>query len=248
MLTSTGEGRPAQPWGLSSRVLLVGLAALVVLAAGLGSLLTWASRPSASLAAPVPIGGRASAADAARIPGGFSAPASAVPRAHAPPVEIAVPVIAMRSRLVGLRLAGDGTLQVPTDYGTAGWYSDGPAPGDSGPPAVIVGHVDSHSGPGIFYRLSEVHPGDAVLVRRADGVDVRFTVYRSTSYPKNDFPAAQVYGPRPTPELRLVTCTGTFDRATGHYRSNRVLYARLTTAAGATTPLRTRVIAREVHL
>jgi hypothetical protein len=35
-----------------------------------------------------------------------------------------------------------------------------------------------------------------------------------------------VYGPTPDPELRLVTCGGTFDAASGHYADNVIVYAR----------------------
>lgn len=232
-MTQHETGPSRTPWGLSGPLLVGGLAG-VVLVAALLSLVSWALRPAAVLVAPVPTGHRLSAAAAAQVPRNFSPPTSVVSPGHQPPIEVAIPVISVRSRLVGLRLDPDGTLQVPTDYGGAGWYSDGPAPGDSGPPAVIVGHVDSHAGPGIFYRLSELRTGDAVLVRRTDGSDVHFTVYRSADYPKDAFPATQVYAPRPTPELRLITCTGTFDRATGHYRSNHVVYARLAAAPHAT--------------
>jgi hypothetical protein len=34
-----------------------------------------------------------------------------------------------------------------------------------------------------------------------------------------------VYGPVPDPELRLLTCGGTFDYATRSYLSNTVVYA-----------------------
>jgi hypothetical protein len=34
-----------------------------------------------------------------------------------------------------------------------------------------------------------------------------------------------IYGPTPDPELRLITCGGTFDYATGHYLSNTIIYA-----------------------
>lgn len=221
--------------GLSRRTLFVGVTALVLTAAVLGALLTLVLRPHASLTAAVPSGDRSSAT-AAKVPSGFNAPAVAIPAGHLPPVEVAVPVIAVRSRLVGLRLNPDGTLQVPSDYGVAGWYSDGPAPGDSGPPAVIVGHVDSKAGPGIFYRLSELRSGDVILIRRSDGTDARFTVYRSAEFLKDAFPASQVYAPHSTPELRLITCTGLFNRTTGHYASNRVIYARLATAPAATAP------------
>jgi hypothetical protein len=42
---------------------------------------------------------------------------------------------------------------------------------------------------------------------------------------KDRFPTQAVYGPTPDPELRLITCGGAFDYATGHYLSNIVVYA-----------------------
>jgi hypothetical protein len=184
-------------------------------------------RHSSALVAPAPAGDRIPAAQA---PSAF-APATVAGHLapldqHVPPVEVAVPAIGVRSGLVGLRLNTDGSLQVPSDYAQAGWYSQGPAPGDVGQPAVIVGHVDSTNGPAVFFKLRELHNGDPVLVRRADGTSVRFVVYRAAQYPKEGFPAQQVYAPDPDAELRLITCTGDFDRATGHYLGNYVVYAK----------------------
>ena len=184
-------------------------------------------RHSSALVAPAPAGDRN---PAAQPPNAFAPATSAGHLApldqHVPPVEVAVPAIGVRSGLVGLRLNTDGSLQVPTDYAQAGWYSQGSAPGDVGQPAVIVGHVDSTTGPAVFFKLRELHNGDPVLVRRADGTSVRFVVYRAAQYPKDNFPAQQVYAPDPDAELRLITCTGDFDRATGHYLGNYVVYAK----------------------
>jgi len=193
---------------------------------------------SSRLVAPNPRGARVPAAQQGP-PDGFaplSNQAGPVPLAqHVPPVEVAVPAIAVRSALVGLRLNADGTLQVPGDYARAGWYSQGPAPGDAGQPAVIVGHVDSTKGPAIFFRLRQLRAGDAVLIRRADGSAVRFVVYRTTQYPKDNFPAGQVYAPTPDAELRLITCTGTFNRAAGSYLDNFVVYAKQQPAGAKST-------------
>ena len=41
---------------------------------------------------------------------------------------------------------------------------------------------------------------------------------------KDAFPTGAVYGPA-GPTLRLVTCTGAFDRASRHYMSNLIVYA-----------------------
>jgi len=160
-------------------------------------------------------------------------PAKQLRAPSAPPLEVLVPKIDVRSELVGLRLNIDGTVQVPDSYGVAGWYRDGPAPGDPGP-ALILGHVDSTTGPGIFFRLHELRTGDAVLVRRADGTTVRFLVDRLATYPKAGFPAAKVYAATARPELRLVTCTGDF--AHGHYLDNLVVFAHQAIAAPTPRP------------
>lgn len=140
------------------------------------------------------------------------------------PVRVLIPRIGVDSALVDLGIATDGTLEVPADYQRAGWLDVSPAPGQRGP-AVIAGHVDSKTGPAVFYRLHELRVGDAVRVVRADGRQVSFTVDSVQQYAKRQFPTAEVYGPVPGPVLRLITCGGSFDRASGHYLDNVVAYA-----------------------
>ncbi|HEX5469352.1 MAG TPA: class F sortase [Gaiellaceae bacterium] len=145
---------------------------------------------------------------------------------HGAPATLVAPAIGVRTRLTGLGLNQDGTLEVPTDYAVAGWYELGPKPGQRGA-AVIVGHVDSKEGPAVFYRLGELEPGSKVRVAWADGSDVRFRVYAVREYAKTAFPTALVYGRTSAPELRLITCGGPFDASTGHYLDNVVVFARL---------------------
>jgi sortase (surface protein transpeptidase) len=127
-------------------------------------------------------------------------------------------------------LGAGGALQVPPLTGAgvreAGWYDLGPAPGQAGS-AIIVGHVDSRQAPGVFYDLGNLAPGNAVEVTLADGETVHFTVTSVHEYSKAHFPATEVYGPEPYQALRLITCGGAFDQATGHYLSNIVAYARM---------------------
>ena len=148
--------------------------------------------------------------------------ARAVPVAR--PVSLIIPVIGVKAQMIELGLTPGGALQVPSSTTVAGWYTGSPRPGAIGP-AIIEGHVDSLTGPGVFYRLSELQPGDLIYVRRADGTTVEFRVTASQTYLKAYFPTAAVYDPTPDPELRLITCGGTFDYATGHYLSNTIIYA-----------------------
>ena len=142
------------------------------------------------------------------------------------PVELTIPAIGIRAPVTTLGLNRNGTLQVPSTTTVVGWYTGSPSPGATGS-AVIAGHVDSRSGPGVFFWLRDLRPGERIYVRRADGTLAVFTVTRVQVYAKNAFPTAAVYGPVPDAELRLLTCGGTFDYASGSYLSNVVVYARL---------------------
>jgi sortase (surface protein transpeptidase) len=151
-------------------------------------------------------------------------PPPADPRPVPRPVSLTIPLIGVQTQLITLGLTSSGALQVPSSTSVAGWYTGSPQPGAIGS-AIIVGHIDSVSGPGVFYRLSELRPGDKVYVKRANGTLVEFRVTSVQAYLKDRFPTAAVYGPTPDPELRLITCGGAFDYATGHYLSNIVVYA-----------------------
>ena len=160
-------------------------------------------------------------------------PVAFVDQAVSPPVRLSVPGIDVRStRLIGLRKDRSGAIQVPEDPQRAGWYSQGFAPGAKGP-AVIVGHVDSYRGPGIFAALKTMKPGQLISIRRADGSIAVFAVTSVESFAKRDFPTERVYRGDGSPGLRLVTCGGEFDRGTKTYLSNVVVFAAPYDAAAA---------------
>ncbi|MDP9417935.1 MAG: class F sortase [Actinomycetota bacterium] len=148
-------------------------------------------------------------------------------RRHRPvalPVRLRIPALDVTSGLETLDRAPDLTVEVPRNPDSAGWYAGGPRPGQKGP-AVILGHLDSARGPAVFARLPTLRPGDVVLVDRADGTTARFAVQRLERHRKDRFPSDAVYFPTLRPELRLVTCGGTIDPVTGHYRDNVIVFA-----------------------
>jgi LPXTG-site transpeptidase (sortase) family protein len=140
------------------------------------------------------------------------------------PVTLTIPDIGVQTRLIHLGLTATGALQVPPTTAVAGWYTGSSRPGAIGP-SVIAGHIDSHVGPGVFFHLAQLRPGDHVYVRRADGTLAVFRVTAVQSYAKDHFPTLAVYGPTPDAELRLITCGGTFDPRLRSYLSNTVVYA-----------------------
>ncbi|HEX6342656.1 class F sortase [Umezawaea sp.] len=146
------------------------------------------------------------------------------------PVSVRIPSIAVDNVVTQTTVdAATGVLVPPERADVLGWFADGVAPGDAGP-AVIAGHVDSKTGPGVFFRLGDLKPGDEVFVERADGSAVKFLVDRTYSVEKAAFPTDLVYGPTPASELRLVTCGGTFDQTASSYRDNVIVEAVLARA------------------
>jgi Sortase domain len=206
-----------RPW--AAAVALAGAAALAIGVAGLA----WADhtgRPA------TPTGNTPRLASPRGI---FAAvPGPSAPRPVARPISLQIPAIGVRTRLVHLGLTASGALQVPPTAAVAGWYTGSPRPGAIGA-AVIAGHIDSRSGPGVFFRLRLLRPGDMVYVRRTDGTLAVFRVTAVQTYLKSKFPTSAVYGAVPDSELRLITCGGTFDTATGHYLSNVIAFAALQT-------------------
>lgn len=142
------------------------------------------------------------------------------------PTGLVIPRIGVRAPLIHLGVTASGALQVPGSTAVAGWYTASARPGATGS-AVIAGHIDSVTGPGVFFRLRLLRPGNRVYVRRANGSVAVFEVTAVHSYLKTRFPTDAVYGPVPDAQLRLITCGGTFDYATGHYLSNVIVFASL---------------------
>jgi LPXTG-site transpeptidase (sortase) family protein len=143
-----------------------------------------------------------------------------------PPVRLDIPRIGVHSGdIVGLALQNDGSIEVPRDPASPGWFTPGPSPGQYGP-AVIAGHVDSATGPAVFYRLGELRSGDRVTVTREDGTVATFVVDRVKSVEKEAFPTREVYGATNSAELRLITCSGEYDQQDG-YRGNTIVFAHL---------------------
>jgi sortase (surface protein transpeptidase) len=169
------------------------------------------------------------------VPRGVSAsvPPQASPKgikalAWSAPVRIVIPAIGVNAPVTEVGLNQDRTVQTPplNDHNLAGWYKYSVTPGQAGS-SLIVGHVDSYTGPSIFSRLKELHKGDTVQVERADGRLVIFTVDGVQVASKIAFPTQAVYGNTSYPSLRLVTCGGPFDYSDGHYLDNIVVYAHL---------------------
>ena len=222
------EGKPAV-WasGTARAVVLLAVVGAIVTAGGPGA--STGASPGASTGAPDPPAARPTVVEtlAPAPPASPAKPAwvGATPLARSVPVRVQIPAIGVDSELMELGLKADGTMEVPPEGFPAGWYTGAPTPGELGP-AIIAGHVD-WDGPGVFYDLHKLQIGDQVTITRADGSTPVFQVVRVEQYPKVGFPTDEVYGDIDRAGLRLITCGGVFNRATGHHDDNIVVFAEL---------------------
>ncbi|MFE4370453.1 class F sortase [Streptomyces sp. NPDC056835] len=149
----------------------------------------------------------------------------------AEPRRVEVPAMGIDAPVVARGLDATGAID-PPPYATpraVGWYGGGARPGAEGA-ALFVGHADTETKPAVFHGLSAARPGAKIRVTRADGRIAEFTIDDVRVFGRDRFDANKVYGPhkKSRAELRLITCGGTFDRATRSYSANVVVSAYLT--------------------
>ncbi|MEU5715655.1 class F sortase [Streptomyces sp. NPDC020403] len=218
--SAPGPSAPARPAGTGR--LLTGVAWAVLL---LG-LWLWGRGAGGGVSAPT-------TGDVAAVGRPLGAP---LPPAHEPlggaaPQRVEIPSIGVEAPVVRRALDGEGAIE-PPPFGTpnaVGWYADGTEPGTAGT-ALFVGHVDTETEPAVFYGLSTAQPGQKVRVSRSDGTVAEFTIDDVQVFTRKRFDAEKAYGPRRDgrAELRLITCGGTYDRASHAYTANVVVSAYLT--------------------
>lgn len=137
----------------------------------------------------------------------------------------------MDAPFTGLSIGPSGRLDAPPadDVNLVGWFRNGASPGERGS-SIVVGHVDTVSGPAVFAELSALQPGSMVHITRADGLIASFRVDSVRTFSKADFPDDRVYADSSSPQLRLITCGGPYNRTTREYEANVVVFAHLDSA------------------
>jgi hypothetical protein len=211
----------------------------VLVPAAIAGLLAFALIPKSGGSAPQASAGNGRADDLARragalrpiVVGSRGARLGTSSAASAPAVRGARPALPRRISIpaAGVDAGVDAVGRTPPGIevpavGRAGWYRDGPRPGEPGR-AVVIGHLDSSNGPGLFALLPGVANGTEVSLVDARGVRHDYAVVGKAQVEKDKFPAQAVYGASDRPVLVLVTCGGPYTPGVG-YRDNVIVYAR----------------------
>lgn len=141
------------------------------------------------------------------------------------PKTLRIPAIDVEAPVQHLGTNNLGEMAVPDEIDEVSWFEPGYNPGQNGR-AVIAGHVDGLEGPAIFWDLAELQPGDVIEVA-GENDDLTFEIYKLESIPLALADVSEVFGYTSSPELVLITCSGTYNREWGTREERLVVYAKL---------------------
>ena len=150
-------------------------------------------------------------------------PINASTRTGIKPQSLKIPAIGVDTLVQHLGTTETGEMAVPDDIDEVSWFSPGYQPGQNGR-AVIAGHVDGIDGPAVFWDLSELQPGDEITVE-GEGRQLIYKVHTMESVPLDEADVPNIFGYSSSPELVLITCSGTYDFSRGTREERLVVYA-----------------------
>jgi sortase (surface protein transpeptidase) len=142
------------------------------------------------------------------------------------PSFIEIPALDVNTEIEKVGRLENGQMGVPKGFDTVGWFGDGAKPGASGN-AVMAGHVDSKTGPAVFYKLESLQKGDEVIVKDKEGKTLTFVVTGKEKYDRKTAPVDKIFDYSYGSKLNLITCTGNFDRDEGTHEERLVVYTEL---------------------
>lgn len=142
------------------------------------------------------------------------------------PLRLQIPAIGVDTDIEWVGVDDEGNMDVPSTYESTAWYQRGPRPGMVGN-SVIAGHLDSKTGPAVFYRLGDLQPGDEIIVITHDGEELRFAVDGAQRFESATAPVADIFGASSGRHLNLITCEGNFDTNAGQYDERLVVFTTL---------------------
>jgi sortase (surface protein transpeptidase) len=145
---------------------------------------------------------------------------------YSSPKTIIIPKLNLQTSIESVGLDNQGRMDVPKDPNNVGWYNLGTVPGSVGS-AVIDGHLDTKTGPAVFYKLNTLSRGDVIKIIDDKNQTAEFTVTGKISYNDDNFPIDTVFSKNDTQRLNLITCDGVFNKQKQNYSNRLVVFSVL---------------------
>ncbi|HET6262885.1 MAG TPA: class F sortase [Chloroflexia bacterium] len=143
------------------------------------------------------------------------------------PTYLTIPTMGVVSKVEHVGVDKNNNMDIPKEAMNVGWFKPGTIPGNPGN-SVIDGHLNWYGvAEAVFFHLDKLKAGDRVYVRDDKGRDRAFVVTKQVVCAWNNCPLMDVFGPTKQTRLNLITCQGTFDRATQNYEKRLVVFTEM---------------------
>jgi hypothetical protein len=142
------------------------------------------------------------------------------------PHKIDIPAVRIHSIIEPVGYLENGQMGVPGNTDRVGYLSTGILPGAAGN-AIMDGHVDTYTGPAVFYPLKKLKRGDYVYVTGDDGCKLQFVVESVKFYLTSEAPIQTIFGPTEEHRLNLITCAGRYSRSKKEHEGRLVVFTKL---------------------
>jgi LPXTG-site transpeptidase (sortase) family protein len=141
------------------------------------------------------------------------------------PVHLDIPSLNVHATLERVGRTPTGALDAPAGPIDAGWFDEGPRPGQIGS-AVIDGHSGWKDGdPAVFDRLSQLRVGDSIYVIDDKGTTVAFVARKISLIGEHDDPTDIFISDDGQAHLNLITCGGAWNKVLQSYPNRIVVFA-----------------------
>lgn len=142
------------------------------------------------------------------------------------PYMLDIPEVRIHSIIEPVTFLENGQMGVPSNTNRVGYLSTGILPGAAGK-AIMDGHVDTYTGPAVFYPLKKLKKGDFVYVTGGGGCKIQFAVESVKFYLTSEAPIQKIFGPTEEHRLNLITCAGRYSRSRKEHEGRLVVYTKL---------------------
>ncbi|WP_143186344.1 class F sortase [Paenibacillus sp. P3E] len=151
---------------------------------------------------------------------------SEVPPEKFLPDIIEIPSISVKAVIKPVTILANGQMDVPKNTGVTGILYPGILPGEKGN-VIIDGHVDSYTGPAVFYKLKKLKQGDLIIVSDQLKHRLTYTVQSAEVFTPAEAPVERIFGKTDEYRMNLITCTGRYSRKKKEHEQRLVIFAKI---------------------
>ena len=145
------------------------------------------------------------------------------------PRYLRIPDLGVVARIKHTGIDKDGAVDAPSNINDVSWFNGSARPGNPNGSSLLLGHVSGWTAPGVFKKINQLKAGMRFEVEKGSGQKLTYEVVRGESIPLDKIDMAKILASDVSGEhdLKLMTCSGRYNKELDHYEERYVVYAKI---------------------